>query len=599
MSELSKYRITDEDMEHHGVIAAPDRLTGTAAENKAVFDRMIREAVKEKYNAMLTVVEDELNAISVWEPYDAEKEYVPGNKVVCNGSSYLCKAACRGVLPTDGAAYWLLVAARGVDGTGAGDMRSEFYDPRGVETDVFTYIDERFDPLKEDTFTKPETLAADTAQAFVDGEFSLTAPGTPNEAFGAIVKTIYQFGGIVATISVTAHEGADVSVTLNGFAVNTHAGTGSPVEVKLRTTGSYIVSESYEGETSSFIVDILSAGDTVAVDFTLPVELVTEEITESGEWEAHLIKGDIHIRAFGGGAGGGGGNGGFNGGGGGGHMKTALFSAPVGKRYQVTIGSGGDSGKNGGPTSFGNIITVDGGGTSSSNANGGNGGSGGGGGYASPPNHTGSSGGNGSYGGGGGAGALGVKGGDGGEYGGGGGAPCQDPRYPRTIAGKGGEYGGDGGASGADITSPGHAGDPGTNTVGKVDDFPGQGIGGSGAKPGNNAGGAGGGGGGYGGNGGNATPSAVSGWMVGGAGGGGGYGGNGGNGGNYSTGGGGGGYGLRGNGGDGGDNGKPGGNGGIAAGGGGGAVGQYGGKGGNGIIILTYRKYVTPEENER
>lgn len=63
MSVLSNFMITDGDVAQKGVISAPDRLRGTTAENKAVFDRLVREAVKEKYNAMLAELEAELTSI--------------------------------------------------------------------------------------------------------------------------------------------------------------------------------------------------------------------------------------------------------------------------------------------------------------------------------------------------------------------------------------------------------------------------------------------------------------------------------------------------------------------------------------------------------
>ena len=50
---LSDYKLSDADIARSGVVAAPDRLTGTAAENKAVFDRLIREKVKELLNGMI------------------------------------------------------------------------------------------------------------------------------------------------------------------------------------------------------------------------------------------------------------------------------------------------------------------------------------------------------------------------------------------------------------------------------------------------------------------------------------------------------------------------------------------------------------------
>lgn len=52
MALLDK-KITDVQMNSNGVISAPDKLTGTAAENKAVFDKLVRATVAPQYNALI------------------------------------------------------------------------------------------------------------------------------------------------------------------------------------------------------------------------------------------------------------------------------------------------------------------------------------------------------------------------------------------------------------------------------------------------------------------------------------------------------------------------------------------------------------------
>lgn len=86
-------------------------------------------------------------ARNVWEEYSAGKAYVPGNKVSFNGSSYVCTAATTGHAPTD-TAYWLLIAQKGEDGKGAGDMLASVYDPKGKAQDVFQYADAKADEAK-------------------------------------------------------------------------------------------------------------------------------------------------------------------------------------------------------------------------------------------------------------------------------------------------------------------------------------------------------------------------------------------------------------------------------------------------------------------
>ena len=50
---LEKLKLKSEDIASTGVCAAPDKLTGSAAENKAVFDRLIRESLAQKYNELI------------------------------------------------------------------------------------------------------------------------------------------------------------------------------------------------------------------------------------------------------------------------------------------------------------------------------------------------------------------------------------------------------------------------------------------------------------------------------------------------------------------------------------------------------------------
>lgn len=50
---LTNYKITDGDITTKGVVAAPDKLTGTAAQNKAIFDRLIREILKADINNVI------------------------------------------------------------------------------------------------------------------------------------------------------------------------------------------------------------------------------------------------------------------------------------------------------------------------------------------------------------------------------------------------------------------------------------------------------------------------------------------------------------------------------------------------------------------
>lgn len=51
-------KITDAEMDAAGVVAAPDVLSGTPAQNKAVFDRMVRRLVAPAYNAAVDAINE-------------------------------------------------------------------------------------------------------------------------------------------------------------------------------------------------------------------------------------------------------------------------------------------------------------------------------------------------------------------------------------------------------------------------------------------------------------------------------------------------------------------------------------------------------------
>ena len=56
MAKLKK--ITEEEMNLAGVVAAPDTLSGSAAENKKLFDRMVRQLVAPAYNAAVDAINE-------------------------------------------------------------------------------------------------------------------------------------------------------------------------------------------------------------------------------------------------------------------------------------------------------------------------------------------------------------------------------------------------------------------------------------------------------------------------------------------------------------------------------------------------------------
>lgn len=112
------------------------------AETARVSAEQARATAESKRAAAETARQTGEKARNVWEEYSTGKAYVPGNKVSFNGSSYVCTAATTGHAPTD-TAYWLLIAQKGEDGKGAGDMLASVYDPKGKAQDVFAYTDQK------------------------------------------------------------------------------------------------------------------------------------------------------------------------------------------------------------------------------------------------------------------------------------------------------------------------------------------------------------------------------------------------------------------------------------------------------------------------
>ena len=266
-------------------------------------------------------------------------------------------------------------------------------------------------------------------------------------------------------------------------------------------------------------------------------KMYTEIITSSQSWTPPDGVKMVTVRLFGGGGGGGGDSAGGGGGGGGGNVATKTIAVIPRTIYPITVGAGGSggasqnaNGNNGGVSSFGTLVS----------ANGGNGGTSGD--YSSAGG-----------------------GGNGGSGGGCGGKDSWKSVTPGTPGS--GSYGGNGG-NGSTKTTFAQNGGSGIEAAGGT---------GAGGSKGTGDGAGGGGGGGYGGKGGNGGNNSSSGG--GGGGGGGGYGasGNGGNGGTALSDipGGNGGFGA----------------GGGGAGSNNSGSGSKGGNGGNGICIITYWKY--------
>ena len=126
----------------------------------------------------------------IWKDgYSAGTAYVPNDVVSYLGSSYICILNSTGNLPTNGT-YFQLMAQKGIDGAGSGDMMVATYDPQAKGEDVFAYSDRQF----VDTNRRGFINQTETTIAF-DGinTFTLTDAGSGWAYYRAGIK--YTIGG--------------------------------------------------------------------------------------------------------------------------------------------------------------------------------------------------------------------------------------------------------------------------------------------------------------------------------------------------------------------------------------------------------------------
>lgn len=100
---MEEYKITAADVAAHGVQSRPDKLTGTAAQNKQVFDELITAVVKDKHNGLV----DALAAALAAKMAEPPAEGAPGQYLRTDGA---------------GGRSWATPS-------GSGDMLKSVYDP--------------------------------------------------------------------------------------------------------------------------------------------------------------------------------------------------------------------------------------------------------------------------------------------------------------------------------------------------------------------------------------------------------------------------------------------------------------------------------------
>ena len=189
--------------------AETKRVSAETARDNAESTRQTNETVRvsaEKSRAAAeTARQTAEKARNVWEEYSAGKAYVPGNKVSFNGSSYVCTAASTGHAPTD-TAHWLLIAQKGTDGKGAGDMLASVYDPKGKAQDVFQYADAKASAAQSAaaTYTDDKIAAIPTPDVSGQIETHNTSENAHADKFAAVNAAIGNLTPSACKVTLTA-----------------------------------------------------------------------------------------------------------------------------------------------------------------------------------------------------------------------------------------------------------------------------------------------------------------------------------------------------------------------------------------------------------
>lgn len=77
---IRDYKITDAQIKEKGVIASPDTLNGTAAENKSVFDRLTREIVAPQFNAIVDTFADMEETTHIWSSQEDNRQLAEADR---------------------------------------------------------------------------------------------------------------------------------------------------------------------------------------------------------------------------------------------------------------------------------------------------------------------------------------------------------------------------------------------------------------------------------------------------------------------------------------------------------------------------------------
>ena len=175
---LSDYRITEADYKNKDIAALPVRPTISAAELQAAFDRLVKEVVVPKLNAMLEELASAVGANAIGKAVSGMSGQSAGELLeeLAAEKAPLASPGFTGTptAPTPNTdtntaqiattAFVQAVAKQIVLTAGSADMTAAIYDPQGKRTDVYTYADEA---ARHTVFTL--TLPVNDWQASIEG----------------------------------------------------------------------------------------------------------------------------------------------------------------------------------------------------------------------------------------------------------------------------------------------------------------------------------------------------------------------------------------------------------------------------------------------
>lgn len=191
-------KITDAQMTAYGVTSAPDKLTGTAAENKALFDRLIRQVVAARYNALV----DALQAVTGAGEIGAGVDGIDGSTVQA------ILTALKALRDSDS-------SAQGATNT---SLQAEI-DNRYTKDQTDTLLSAKFDTVKANELVKTIQFNGDT------GVFTITTQGGTATTIDTLLEKVpaaFSLEGnkLVLTLEDGTKQEADLSAFIDTYTFN-------------------------------------------------------------------------------------------------------------------------------------------------------------------------------------------------------------------------------------------------------------------------------------------------------------------------------------------------------------------------------------------